>query len=73
MRTEFLSADPERGKAFIGKGEREILLILGGSQGAETINKIVRESLAELSRHFGGSYLRPWEASRVESSELYPV
>ena len=67
VRTEFLSADPERGKAFIGKGEREILLILGGSQGAETINKIVRESLAELSRHFQVVHICG-PGKRVESS-----
>ena len=52
VRTEFLSADPKRGKAFIGKNVGNILLILGGSQGSETINKIVRESLEELSHHF---------------------
>ena len=52
VRTEFLSADPKRGKAFIGKNAGNILLILGGSQGSETINKIVRESLEELSHHF---------------------
>ena len=52
VRTEFLSADPERGKAFIGKGEREILLILGGSQGAETINKIVRTQ-RQIMSEFG--------------------
>ncbi len=52
VRAEFLSADPKRGRAFIGKDVRNILLILGGSQGAEKINSIVRESLAELGRHF---------------------
>ena len=52
VRTEFLSADSERGKAFIGKNVGNILLILGGSQGSETINKIVRETLEELSHHF---------------------
>jgi len=52
VRTEFFSADPKRGKAFIGKNVGNILLILGGSQGSETINKIVRESLEELSHHF---------------------
>ena len=52
VRTEFLSADPKRGKAFIGKNVGNILLILGGSQGSETINKIVRETLEELSHHF---------------------
>ena len=52
VRKEFLSADPKLGKAFIGKNVGNILLILGGSQGSETINKIVRESLEELSHHF---------------------
>ena len=52
VRAEFLSADPKRGKTFIGKDVGNTLLVLGGSQGAETINKIVRESLVELSRHF---------------------
>jgi UDP-N-acetylglucosamine--N-acetylmuramyl-(pentapeptide) pyrophosphoryl-undecaprenol N-acetylglucosamine transferase len=39
------------GRAFLGvkEGER-ILLVLGGSQGAQELNNLVRESLAELTK-----------------------
>jgi UDP-N-acetylglucosamine--N-acetylmuramyl-(pentapeptide) pyrophosphoryl-undecaprenol N-acetylglucosamine transferase len=43
VRPQFRSADPVRGRAFLGlvKGER-ILLVLGGSQGARDLNELVR-------------------------------
>jgi UDP-N-acetylglucosamine--N-acetylmuramyl-(pentapeptide) pyrophosphoryl-undecaprenol N-acetylglucosamine transferase len=53
VRPEFRSADPERGRAFLGlAGGERILLVLGGSQGADEINRLVRESLGELTRWY---------------------
>jgi UDP-N-acetylglucosamine--N-acetylmuramyl-(pentapeptide) pyrophosphoryl-undecaprenol N-acetylglucosamine transferase len=53
VRGEFRSAGPERGRAFLGIGRDErILLVLGGSQGALEINRLVRESLAALTRWY---------------------
>jgi UDP-N-acetylglucosamine--N-acetylmuramyl-(pentapeptide) pyrophosphoryl-undecaprenol N-acetylglucosamine transferase len=50
VRPEFRSADPARGRAFLGlNGGERILLVLGGSQGAHEINKLVWESLKELT------------------------
>jgi UDP-N-acetylglucosamine--N-acetylmuramyl-(pentapeptide) pyrophosphoryl-undecaprenol N-acetylglucosamine transferase len=53
VRPEFRSADPRRGRAFLGLGpEDRILLVLGGSQGANEINELVWKSLGELTRWY---------------------
>jgi UDP-N-acetylglucosamine--N-acetylmuramyl-(pentapeptide) pyrophosphoryl-undecaprenol N-acetylglucosamine transferase len=53
VRPEFRAADPQRGRAFLGLGPRErILLVLGGSQGAAEINELVWKSLGELCRWY---------------------
>jgi UDP-N-acetylglucosamine--N-acetylmuramyl-(pentapeptide) pyrophosphoryl-undecaprenol N-acetylglucosamine transferase len=53
VRGEFRSADPEKGRAFLGLGRDErILLVLGGSQGALEINRLVGESLDDLTRWY---------------------
>jgi UDP-N-acetylglucosamine--N-acetylmuramyl-(pentapeptide) pyrophosphoryl-undecaprenol N-acetylglucosamine transferase len=53
VRGEFRHADPEKGRAFLGLGPDErILLVLGGSQGALEINRLVGESLAGLTRWY---------------------
>lgn len=53
VRPEFRSGDPKRGRAFLGLGgEERILLVLGGSQGAAEINTLVWASLGELTRWY---------------------
>jgi UDP-N-acetylglucosamine--N-acetylmuramyl-(pentapeptide) pyrophosphoryl-undecaprenol N-acetylglucosamine transferase len=53
VRPEFRAADPGRGRAFLGlTGGERILLVLGGSQGADEINRLVWESLGELTRWY---------------------
>ncbi|MDR1239961.1 MAG: undecaprenyldiphospho-muramoylpentapeptide beta-N-acetylglucosaminyltransferase [Treponema sp.] len=53
VRPEFRAADPARGRAFLGLGSGErILLVLGGSQGAGEINELVWKSRGELTRWF---------------------
>jgi UDP-N-acetylglucosamine--N-acetylmuramyl-(pentapeptide) pyrophosphoryl-undecaprenol N-acetylglucosamine transferase len=53
VRSSFRSADPARGRAFLGLGpQARILLVLGGSQGAKEINDLVRAALGELTRHY---------------------
>jgi UDP-N-acetylglucosamine--N-acetylmuramyl-(pentapeptide) pyrophosphoryl-undecaprenol N-acetylglucosamine transferase len=53
VRPRFRSADPARGRAFLGlaQGER-ILLVLGGSQGARELNELVRRSLGRLTETY---------------------
>jgi UDP-N-acetylglucosamine--N-acetylmuramyl-(pentapeptide) pyrophosphoryl-undecaprenol N-acetylglucosamine transferase len=53
VRAEFRSADPKRGRAFLGLGgEERILLVLGGSQGAAEINSLILAGLEELTRWY---------------------
>jgi len=53
VRPVFRCADPAKGRAFLGLGAQErILLVLGGSQGAREVNALIRDSLGELCRHY---------------------
>jgi UDP-N-acetylglucosamine--N-acetylmuramyl-(pentapeptide) pyrophosphoryl-undecaprenol N-acetylglucosamine transferase len=53
VRPEFRAADPVKGRAFLGLGaEDRVLLVLGGSQGAREINELVREALPELAKAY---------------------
>jgi len=53
VRPVFRAADPAQGRAFLGLGTQErILLVLGGSQGAREVNALIRASLGELRRHY---------------------
>ena len=53
VRAEFRSASPAKGRAFLGLGPDErILLAAGGSQGAREINALVRATLPELTRYY---------------------
>jgi UDP-N-acetylglucosamine--N-acetylmuramyl-(pentapeptide) pyrophosphoryl-undecaprenol N-acetylglucosamine transferase len=53
VRAEFRSADAAQGRAFLGLGPAErILLVLGGSTGAREINELVRAALPQLVRHY---------------------
>jgi UDP-N-acetylglucosamine--N-acetylmuramyl-(pentapeptide) pyrophosphoryl-undecaprenol N-acetylglucosamine transferase len=50
VRDIFRSADPAKGRAFLGLPEgTRILLVLGGSQGAKEINELVHAALPELT------------------------
>ena len=53
IRPEFASADPAKGRVFLGlKGAERVLLVLGGSLGSLEINGLVRAALPELTRHY---------------------
>jgi UDP-N-acetylglucosamine--N-acetylmuramyl-(pentapeptide) pyrophosphoryl-undecaprenol N-acetylglucosamine transferase len=53
IRPEFRSGVPALGRAFLGIGEGEpILLVLGGSLGARQLNELVRAVLPELTRRY---------------------
>jgi UDP-N-acetylglucosamine--N-acetylmuramyl-(pentapeptide) pyrophosphoryl-undecaprenol N-acetylglucosamine transferase len=53
VRAAFRCADPAKGRAFLGLGPDErILLVLGGSQGAREVNALIRAALGELRRHY---------------------
>ncbi|MCL2381609.1 MAG: undecaprenyldiphospho-muramoylpentapeptide beta-N-acetylglucosaminyltransferase [Treponema sp.] len=52
IRPQFASADPVKGRAFLGLKDERILLVLGGSLGSLEINERVRAALPELTRHY---------------------
>lgn len=53
IREELFTGNREKGLKFTGlKGEKPVLLIMGGSGGSEIINKAVRTNLQELLQQF---------------------
>jgi len=53
VRQQFAAADPAKGRAFLGLGSGEkILLVLGGSLGSREINDLVRACLKRLTEFF---------------------
>ena len=53
IRAEFTGADAAKGRAFLGLGDHErVLLVLGGSLGSLEINALVRAALPELTKHY---------------------
>ena len=53
VRQEFKNADRAKGRAFLGIGAKEpVLLVLGGSTGSLEINRLIQESLPEISKYY---------------------
>lgn len=53
IRKELLNGSKERAKEIFGiQGEKKVILILGGSQGAERINNVILNILPELLKNF---------------------
>ncbi len=53
IRTQLRDGDAARGRAFLGVAADEpILLVTGGSLGADALNRVVREALDALTRDF---------------------
>ena len=53
VRDVFKNADPAKGRAFLGVGDDDrILLVLGGSQGAQELNELVENTLDELTKKY---------------------
>ena len=51
VRTAMRAGDPGRGRQYLGVGDRtRIMLIVGGSLGAATLNRMVGDARAELTR-----------------------
>jgi UDP-N-acetylglucosamine--N-acetylmuramyl-(pentapeptide) pyrophosphoryl-undecaprenol N-acetylglucosamine transferase len=49
VRRAILDADPVRGRQFLSvSADRPVILVIGGSLGSETINRVVRQSLQQL-------------------------
>ena len=53
VRPVFYNTDAQKGRDFLGvKGEKPLLLVLGGSSGARQINELVYENIDFLCQHF---------------------
>lgn len=53
VRDAFRTADPDRGRNFLGvEPQKKILLVLGGSLGAKQVNDLVRSCLDELCEFY---------------------
>jgi UDP-N-acetylglucosamine--N-acetylmuramyl-(pentapeptide) pyrophosphoryl-undecaprenol N-acetylglucosamine transferase len=78
VRQEFYSGRTDggisarRGRAFLGLTEQDrILLVLGGSQGAQEINNLIRDSLAELTKWYTVVHQTGPKNSAGERTERY--
>ncbi len=59
IRRDLLSGDKQKGLAFCGlTGEKPVLLVMGGSQGAGALNDIVDASLHAITQTFDVIHLR---------------
>jgi UDP-N-acetylglucosamine--N-acetylmuramyl-(pentapeptide) pyrophosphoryl-undecaprenol N-acetylglucosamine transferase len=77
VRPEFRTADPVKGRTFLGVKEWErILLVLGASQGAQQINELVKESLPELTKYYTVIHQvgpqTQWRLTAGEKYQSYP-
>jgi UDP-N-acetylglucosamine--N-acetylmuramyl-(pentapeptide) pyrophosphoryl-undecaprenol N-acetylglucosamine transferase len=72
VRSCFRGADPEAGRAFLGAGEDRILLVLGGSQGARELNRLVEEALPVLTAtYFVAHQTGPGHEPAVQNNPRY--
>ncbi len=53
VRIDLLNGDARRGREWLGVGTQEkVIVVVGGSLGAEAINKVIRETIESLTEKF---------------------
>ena len=58
LRPDLLRGTREKGLQVFGfSGDRPVLLMMGGSSGAQSVNKVLREALPELTRTFDVAHI----------------
>ena len=58
IRAELLAGDREKGLKFLGfSGSKPVLLVMGGSTGAASVNALIREIKGELVKSFDVSHI----------------
>ncbi|GHU02481.1 UDP-N-acetylglucosamine--N-acetylmuramyl-(pentapeptide) pyrophosphoryl-undecaprenol N-acetylglucosamine transferase [Spirochaetia bacterium] len=75
IRAEFQNADTQKGRAFLGLGPGDrILLVLGGSLGAREINGLIEETLPELTKNYVVIHQTgdQWEGTSGERYQVFP-
>jgi UDP-N-acetylglucosamine--N-acetylmuramyl-(pentapeptide) pyrophosphoryl-undecaprenol N-acetylglucosamine transferase len=73
VRSAFFAADAARGRAFLGIGPDErVLLVLGGSQGARQVNDLIAAALPDLTARYVVVHQTGKDADQLpESSARY--
>lgn len=58
LRTALFQGDRQKGLSLMGfTGDRPIVLMMGGSTGAQSVNKVLREALPQLTRRYDVAHL----------------
>lgn len=71
IRDELFAGDADKGFKFLGlSGKKPVLLVMGGSLGAEAVNRALREALPELLTRFDIAHI--CGAGKVDPSAIVP-
>lgn len=74
VREGFFSASAEKGRAFVGcGGSAPVLLVLGGSSGAESLNGLVYSCLSDLCERFVVVHQTGGKTPRLQTETLSAV
>jgi UDP-N-acetylglucosamine--N-acetylmuramyl-(pentapeptide) pyrophosphoryl-undecaprenol N-acetylglucosamine transferase len=77
VRSSFRNADVMIGRSFLNvKKDERLLLVLGGSQGAQEINELIRSALPELNLYYTVVHQtgpnQHWDMPETEKYKPYP-
>lgn len=74
VRPALLAGDPVRGRSLVGAGsQKPVLIVTGGSLGADRINAVVRQAAPELSERLVLVHIcGPGKVVPVEASDYHP-
>ena len=74
VRGSLLGGDPEKGRALCGFNDRKpVIMVIGGSQGAQAINACVREALGKLLPEFNICHICGKGNLAERSTKLCPI
>ena len=72
LRSEVLHGNAEKGRRFLGFGkDQKIILVMGGSQGAEALNKLLLHSLEVLTKEVSIVHLAGKGKAAAQDSDQY--
>ncbi len=72
LRADLIAGDADRGRAYLGAtANQSVLVVVGGSLGAEAINRVVRDALPALTGWFVAHVCGP--GRRIEAADVAGV